>query len=133
MLSGQQALARQAAARMGRVGVWTSLLNDLRADASRDFARAIEQLGFHALWFSEGPGSREALSHSALLLTWTDRLVFAPGIANIWARDVFAAINGARLLTDASGGRFVLGLGVSHAPAVATRGFSYTNPYQHMV
>ena len=118
---------------MGRIGVWTSLLNDLHADAERDFARAIERLGFHALWFNEGPASREALSHSALLLAWTERLVVAPGIANIWARDVFAAVNGARLLADASSGRFVLGLGVSHAPAVAARGASYTNPYQHMV
>jgi probable F420-dependent oxidoreductase len=43
-----------------------------------------------------------------------------------------ATANGARALADAYPGRFVLGIGVSHAPAVAVRGASYGKPVTAM-
>ena len=56
----------------------------------------------------------------------------ATGIASIWARDPFAMANGARALADAYPGRFLLGIGVSHAPSVATRGHVYDHPLARM-
>ena len=56
----------------------------------------------------------------------------ATGIANIYARDPMAMANGARALAEAYPGRFVLGIGVSHAPSVATRGGSYGKPIESM-
>lgn len=44
-----------------------------------------------------------------------------------------AMVNGARALADAYPGRFVLGIGVSHAPSVATRGGTYGQPIETMV
>ncbi|MCW2638986.1 MAG: putative F420-dependent oxidoreductase, family, partial [Dactylosporangium sp.] len=85
-----------------------------------------------ALWVGEAPWTKEALVHSALVLQGTRRLVVATGIANIWARDATAAVNGANALAEASGGRFLLGLGVSHRPLVQPRGKEYRNPLSAM-
>jgi probable F420-dependent oxidoreductase len=102
------------------------------AVAERDYARAIESLGFNALWIPESLGSKEAFAHAGLLLGATKTLIVATGIANIWARDAVAMANGARALVDAYPDRFLLGLGVSHAPAVKTRGQSYARPLEYM-
>ena len=55
-------------------------------------------------------------------------MVVASGIANIWARDPQAMATGARALAEAWPDRFVLGLGVSHAPMVERRGHRYERP-----
>jgi len=102
------------------------------AAGERDYARAVESLGFKALWIPESLGSKEAFAHASLLLAATKTLVIATGIANIWARDAVAMANGARALVDAYPNRFLLGLGVSHAPTVKTRGQSYARPLEYM-
>jgi probable F420-dependent oxidoreductase len=43
-----------------------------------------------------------------------------------------AMANGARTLAEAFPGRFILGVGVSHAPSVAARGGTYQRPIEHM-
>src|SRR5690606_25915453 len=70
-----------------------------------------------ALWVPEAVG-REATTHAAVLLDATQRLVVATGVANIFNRTPVAAAHAQRLLADDSGGRFLLGLGVSHGPMV---------------
>jgi probable F420-dependent oxidoreductase len=118
--------------RLGRVGVWLGPLAQLPADDERAAVARIEQLGYGAVWFGEAPGNREAMSHAAVLLGACERLMVCTGIANIWARDAAAAINGANTLNEAYDGRFVLGLGVSHAPAVELRGHDYAKPLTAM-
>lgn len=115
-------------AELGRIGVWSNTLGSLTAAEERDAAVAIEGLGYGAIWFGEGVEAREAFSHASWLLSSTERVVVASGIANIWARDPAAMANGWRMLTDAYPNRFLLGIGVSHAPAVARRGGSYARP-----
>ena len=117
--------ARRAAARLGRVGAWSFGLDGLPVADAIGVAQAVEDLGFGSLWIAEGTASREALSHAAILLGATSRLVVGTGIASIWARDPAAMASGARALADAFPGRFILGLGVSHAGAVARRGHEY--------
>jgi probable F420-dependent oxidoreductase len=123
---------REWAKRIGPVGVWTFEAERMPADTERDFARAVESLGFKALWIPESLGSKEAFAHASLLLAATKTLVVATGIANIWARDAVAMANGARALVDAYPDRFLLGVGVSHAPTVNTRGQSYARPLEYM-
>ena len=120
------------AERVGRLGVWTSLLNQLPGAEEQDFARQVEALDLRALWIPEGAGGKEVFSHAGLLLAGTQHLIVATGIANIWARDAMAMANGGRTLGEAYPGRFLLGLGVSHAPAVASRGGHYQQPLQRM-
>lgn len=113
---------------LGRVGVWSFALGAQTAEDEREAAAAVEALGYGAIWFGEGVEAREAFSHASWLLASTERVVVVSGIANIWARDAAAMANGWRMLTDAYPNRFVLGVGVSHAPAVARRGSTYARP-----
>jgi len=124
--------AREWAKRLGTVGVWTHDVERMSAAVARDYVQAIESLGFAALWFPESLGSKEAFAHASLLLGGTKTLVVATGIANIWARDPVAMANGARTLVDAYPDRFLLGMGVSHAPTVKTRGATYARPLEHL-
>lgn len=102
------------------------------ATDARAATRELETLGYPALWIPESVGSKEIFSHAGILLAATTRIVIATGIANLYARDPMAAANGARALADAYPGRFVLGVGVSHAPSVAARGGAYDKPLETM-
>lgn len=124
--------ARDAAARIGRVGVWHHDLERLGATAARETVSEIESLGYGAIWIPESLGSKEIMAHSAILLGGGNRIVIAPGIANIWARDPVAMANGAKTLVEAYPDRFLLGLGVSHAPVIALRGDRYRKPLERM-
>ena len=105
-----------------RVGVWSFDLDALTLSQGRDAVRCVSEAGYGSLFFAEGARSREALTHAATLLDADPRLVIGTGIANIWARDPVAMASAARTLGEASAGRFVLGMGVSHAGALARRG-----------
>jgi probable F420-dependent oxidoreductase len=102
---------------LGRVGIWTGTLDIQPAARARAAAAEVEELGYGALWIPEAVG-REVTTHAAVLLSATSRLVVATGVANVFLRQPTAAAGAQRLLADDSGGRFLLGLGVSHAPMV---------------
>jgi probable F420-dependent oxidoreductase len=117
--------------KLGKLGVWASL-DSMAAPDTAAFARKVEGWGYAALWTPESRG-RNALVHSSWLLANTKTLVVATGIANIYARDAVSTANGQRGLAEQSGGRFLLGLGVSHVPLVATmRGHVYGKPVATM-
>lgn len=102
---------------VGPVGIWTGQFDLQPAARAREAAAALDELGFGALWIPEAVG-REPLTHAALLLDATQRLVVASGVASIFSRLPSVVAAAQRLLADDSGGRFLLGLGVSHAPMV---------------
>lgn len=116
---------------LGSVGVWSWSMVDQPARDVRRAAAAIEDMGYRAVWYPESRG-REAFVTAALVLSSTERLAAVTGIANIWARDANAAASGAMALGEAWPGRFVLGLGVSHAPSVTRRGGTYERPVARM-
>lgn len=118
--------------RLGRVGVWSNAPAFAPVGHVREGAAALEELGFRAVWFPESVPGRESFTIASLLLCATERLVVCTGIMNVYARDPAAAANGARALAEAYPGRFVLGLGVSHAPSVAQRGHEYAKPLPTM-
>ncbi|MFI9075922.1 LLM class F420-dependent oxidoreductase [Streptomyces sioyaensis] len=119
------------ASRIGRVGVWHGGLGRVPAAVARQAAAEIEQLGYGALWFGETP-TTESMSQAALLLAATERITVATGIANIWVRDASATHNAAQSLAEAYDGRFLLGLGASHAPIVGARGHTFAKPLAAM-
>ena len=117
---------------LGRVGIWTAALDALDVAAARDAVAALDAQGWGALWFGEAYG-REAFTAAQLYLSASERLVVATGIASIYGRDAVAANAAARTLEAAFPGRFVLGLGVSHAPLVERmRGHRYDRPLAAM-
>jgi probable F420-dependent oxidoreductase len=116
---------------LGAVGVWTHLDFLPQAEAQERVAE-LEELGYGAVWVPEAVG-REAMTASALLLSGSKRIVVATGIASIWARDPMAMSAAHKTLSEAFPGRFLLGMGVSHQPAVEfLRGQSYVQPLTRM-
>ena len=117
---------------IGRIGIWTGVLDAVpSAEAQRTAAR-IEALGFGTLWIPETIG-RDPFVTAALLLSATTRLTVATGIANVYARDAVTMANTQRTLEEAFPGRFLLGLGVSHQHLVErVRQHDYSKPYSYM-
>ena len=116
---------------LGKLGVW-QFTDGLTAAQSAAFAQRVEKWGYSALWIPEATG-REPFAHAAWLLANTQKLIIATGIANIYARDARASANGQSTLAEQSGGRFLLGLGVSHVPLVeGVRGHKYGAPVATM-
>lgn len=115
---------------IGKLGVWF-FLDTLPSRDAAAFVQRIEGLGYPALWLPEAVG-REAFAQCAHLLAKSDRIVIATGIANIWARDPMTMAAGQKTLAEASSGRFLLGIGVSHAPLVGLRGHEYRRPLTMM-
>ncbi len=116
--------------RLGRVGVWLGPLASLGVEEERVAARRLEELGFGSLWAGEAMIGKEAFSHLAVLLAATERVVVGSGIANIWARHPVSMQSGALTLGAGWPGRFVLGVGISHASLVGRTGQSYDHPLE---
>src|SRR5437868_8951688 len=117
---------------IGRVGLWTFQLDTLPMAKAQETAAEIEELGYGAIWVPEAAG-RDALVNSALLLSGTRRIAVATGIASIWARDGMAMAAAHNTISEAFPNRFLLGMGVSHAPAVeGMRGHRYERPLSTM-
>jgi probable F420-dependent oxidoreductase len=102
--------------KLKKLGVWAATDSFSAADVAA-FAKRVEALGYGALWTPEAVG-REVFSAAAWVLANTSSLIVASGIANIYARDALSAAAASKGLNEQSGGRFLLGLGVSHIPLV---------------
>jgi len=106
----------------GKLGVWSSV-DVYSAEEAAQFASAIEGLGYSALWIPEAVG-RDPFALIGYLGAKTERLIFATGIANIYARDAVTMKAIHQTVSEMLPGRFILGLGVSHSHLVShlTRG-----------
>jgi probable F420-dependent oxidoreductase len=112
---------------IGKLGVW-SLVNFMSAADSAAFARRVEKWGYGALWVAEIT-ARDPLVTCSWLLANTTKLNLATGVVSIHSRDPYVAINSQYALAEQSGGRFLLGLGVSHGPFVqGVLGHTYDKP-----
>ena len=114
-----------------QLGIWQSL-DRLGYENGFTIAKKAEKLNYDTFWYPESAVS-ESMVIGAALLHRLERMNVGSSIANIYARDPAAAGNGVRTLNEISGGRFTLGLGVSHAPMVqGTRGHVYEKPLSAM-
>ncbi len=118
---------------LGRVGVWTGVLDTVPSAESQRIAGQIEEVGFRTLWIPEAVG-RDPFVTATLLLSATSTIHVATGIANVYARDAMTMASTQRSLEEAFPGRFLLGLGVSHYHLVdRVRHHDYSKPYSYMV
>jgi probable F420-dependent oxidoreductase len=116
---------------LGHLGIW--MPPPSRAGIEPEsYARQIEAAGFTSVWY---PGMNSAADLAAVepALAATERLVLGTGIASVWTWPPADLAAAAQRLEDLYPGRFVLGLGVSHAPAVEPTGQAYEKPYTKMV
>ena len=119
-------------AALGRVGAWTFTFDELPPDRIAADVRAIEAMGYPALWMPEGGGSNDILTNLGWALGASERLTVASGIANISAREPEVLARGAGFLGEANGGRLVLGIGVGHSYTTERRGMEWDRPLARM-
>jgi probable F420-dependent oxidoreductase len=115
---------------LGRVGVWVNPVA-IEGDLG-GFADRVEQLGYGGLWVGGGNPDERAFELLQTALAKTSRIVVATGITNIWAWEPAALTRRVAALESAYPGRFLLGLGVSHAPLVEGLGRRYERPLEAM-
>ena len=117
--------------KLGRLGVF-ALTDGMTASESAAFAKRLEDWGYAALWMGDGYG-RDVLIQCSWLLANTTKLILASGIASIYGRDAVAMAVSKYTLCEQSGGRFILGIGVSHERVVeGRRGHVYGKPLTTM-
>lgn len=117
--------------RIGRLGVWGHL-DGLDAAEVREYARRVDELGYTALWVPETVG-REPFALLGMLAAETTNVVLGTSIVSIWGHDPQTTRMAAMTLQEATGGRFALGLGVSHPHlAQKLRGHTYERPLSRM-
>lgn len=117
----------------GRIGIWTFALDMQPMARAQEAARELEDLGYGCIWLPEAVG-REPFVSAALLLSATQRIRVATGIASMHARSAITMSASWRTLTEAFGERFLLGIGASHEHmATKLHKGSYEKPYSAMV
>ena len=85
----------------------------------RDFAalaREAEDAGFDGVFVPEGPNDVMLCCYA--IAKATSRVAIGSWIANIYFREPVLCAASAEMIQSESGGRFILGLGVSHRPAL---------------
>jgi probable F420-dependent oxidoreductase len=83
-----------------------------------DIVRAAEAAGYTDLWSGETNGP-DGFTPLALAAAWTERARLGTGIVGVFQRGPALLAQEAAALADASGGRFVLGIGASSDRIVA--------------
>jgi probable F420-dependent oxidoreductase len=118
---------------IGRVGVWGHL-DTLDARGVRAYARRVADLGYGTLWVPETVGREPFALVGMLAADARDAgLGLGTSIVSIWGHDAQTMRMAAATLTEATGDRFTLGLGVSHAHLAAKlRGHAYDRPRTRM-
>ncbi len=117
---------------IGTFGVWTSLLDAHPTSRVREVVAELDAMGWGCLWRPESAG-RDPLVTATLWLDACDNMAVATGIAQTYARHPLTTMAASRTLDEAFPQRFLLGLGVSHAPMVeGVRGLDYSTPLTDM-
>jgi F420-dependent oxidoreductase-like protein len=99
-----------------------------RMSLDMDLVREADRLGFHSVWAAEAYGS-DAVSPLAWIAARTERLHVGTGIMQMAARTPAMTAMTATTLDQLSGGRFLLGLGVSGPQVVeGWHGVPYGKP-----
>jgi probable F420-dependent oxidoreductase len=118
-------------ARLGRVGIWMVAPEHIGLDPAAT-AADIERAGFTSVWVGGGNPDQAAFARLREQLAGSERLIVATGIASIWTWEPAELRTAAEALAADFPGRFILGLGVSHAPLVETQGHAYQRPLAKM-
>jgi probable F420-dependent oxidoreductase len=116
----------------GEIGIWSGWLRDADPGEAAEAAAELEEIGYGTIWLP-GRGPEGIEERVRLLLGSTKRITVATGILSIWAHpaEPTAALH-ARIVSEFPD-RFLLGIGVSHAPLVERAGQDYRRPLSAMI
>jgi alkanesulfonate monooxygenase SsuD/methylene tetrahydromethanopterin reductase-like flavin-dependent oxidoreductase (luciferase family) len=93
-------------------------------------AREVEDAGFSGIFIPEA--NNDGLMCSYAVAGVTRRVAIGTWIVNIYLREPTLCAAAAEMVQDASDGRFILGLGVSHRPAMEARGIEMGNARERL-
>ncbi|MDN0197061.1 LLM class F420-dependent oxidoreductase [Streptomyces sp. S.PNR 29] len=113
---------------LGRYGIWSVGLRSedpARRGERAEAAAELEELGYGAVWL----GGNSSARHAAPLIEATSRLTVGTSIQSIWEHEPADSAAAFAELEAAHPGRFLLGLGVSHARLAE----QYRRPYSALV
>lgn len=118
---------------MGRLGL--VLPDDLWNVSLRDaigYAQAAEAAGFHSVWKGEASGSNGLMVLGAAARA-TDSISLGTAVANVYSRTPALLGMSAVTLDALSGGRAILGLGVSSPPLIEEwHGLAFDRPLRRL-
>src|SRR4051794_11994188 len=89
-------------------------------------AREAEAAQFDAIFAAEV--NNDVMATAQLMGSATNRIQVGTWIANVFLRHPYVCAQGAALIGEMTGGRFILGLGVSHQPVNSALGITMQNP-----
>ncbi|HEX9364343.1 MAG TPA: LLM class flavin-dependent oxidoreductase, partial [Candidatus Dormibacteraeota bacterium] len=116
---------------MGRLAVFNAAVRTLEESVAR--AKAAERLGFESVWTTQMPDARDAALVLAAYAHNTQRVKLGTGVLPIYTRHPTAMVQMAASLDELSGGRFILGIGISHKVTVEGMwGLRLENPVEAM-
>lgn len=101
---------------MPRLAAFAPAVRTLEESIAR--ARLAERLGYESVWTTQLPDARDASLVLAAYAANTERVRLGTGVLPIYTRHPTAMAQMAATLDEVSGGRFILGVGVSHRVTV---------------
>ena len=101
---------------MQRTAVFNPAVRTIEESVAR--AKAAERLGFESVWTTQMPDARDAALVLAAYAKSTERVKLGTGVLPIYTRHPTAMAQMAAGLDELSGGRFILGIGISHKVTV---------------
>ena len=101
---------------MGRLAAFNPAVRTLAESVAR--AKAAERLGYESVWTTQMPDARDAAVVLAAYAFETNRIKLGTGVLPIYTRHPTAMVQMAASLDELSGGRFILGIGISHKVTV---------------
>ena len=115
---------------MGKIAttspVWGCSVSDLRA-----LAKITEEAGFDGIFSPEVP-PYSAITNAQVFAECTERVNVGTWIANIYMRQPVVATATALTIQEITGGRMILGLGVSHKPVNSRYDIDMGDPIEAM-
>ncbi|MGK2854481.1 MAG: LLM class F420-dependent oxidoreductase [Microbacteriaceae bacterium] len=100
-------------------GIWSSHLRYGDAGQAAEAAAELEDLGYTALWIPDVGGP--VIESVENLLAATKSITIATGILNLWMHEPADVAAAHARLSAEHGRRFLLGIGVSHAPLIDSK------------
>ena len=101
---------------MNRLAAFNPAVRTLDESVAR--ARAAERIGYESVWTTQLPDARDAALVLAAYAANTSRVMLGTGVLPIYTRHPTAMAQMAATLDELSGGRFILGVGISHKVTV---------------
>lgn len=118
---------------LGAIGVWSTELHFGEPGKAAAAATELEELGYGAIWYPGAFGG-PVFDMGGTLLGATQRIPVALGVLNLWKHTPSEVVAGFSRLNDVAPGRFILGIGSSHASMVNTEEQAdlYRQPFRAM-